>query len=311
VAAVLEVDGQETLMAFRDPHGIRPACYGRRKLDGAWMTASESVCLDVLDFDCLGHVQPGHLMLFRPGSEPVERKVLDGPSRHCIFEDIYFARPDSLMESGRVLTRRQRFGRQLAEEWSAKGFECDAVVAVPDTSRPAAHAMAAALGVPCEEGFIKNRYSGRTFIMPDQASREAAMRVKLNPIREIFKGRRVVLVDDSIVRGTTMRRIVQMVRRLGPAQLHVAIFSPAVRNPCFYGIDMPSREELVASDIPDGELSHTLERQFGADSVTFLSLEGLTKVAGAEICAACFNGQYPVPIDDSERGYIVAERSSR
>ncbi|NCG17797.1 MAG: amidophosphoribosyltransferase, partial [Rhodobacterales bacterium] len=246
--------------------------------------------------------------IFRPGEEPIIRAVLPRPLKHCIFEDIYFARPDSLMESGRVLTRRQQFGVRLAKEWEDKGFSCDVVVAVPDTSRPAAHAMARALGVPCDEGFIKNRYSGRTFIMPDQASREAAMRLKLNPIREIFKGRRVVLVDDSIVRGTTMRRIVQMVRRLGPAELHVAIFSPPVRNPCFYGIDMPTKNELVAGPLSDVELSETLSKLFGCDSVTFLSNEGLVAVAGSDICAACFTGSYPVPINDEERGHIVSER---
>ena len=307
VSAVLEIDGIESMIAFRDPHGIRPASYGRRA-DGAWIAASETVCMDVLDFDYMGQVPAGHLMIFRPGEEPIIRAVLPRPLKHCIFEDIYFARPDSLMESGRVLTRRQQFGVRLAKEWEDKGFSCDVVVAVPDTSRPAAHAMARALGVPCDEGFIKNRYSGRTFIMPDQASREAAMRLKLNPIREIFKGRRVVLVDDSIVRGTTMRRIVQMVRRLGPAELHVAIFSPPVRNPCFYGIDMPTKNELVAGPLSDVELSETLSKLFGCDSVTFLSNEGLVAVAGSDICAACFTGSYPVPINDEERGHIVSER---
>lgn len=311
VAAILEVDDQQTLLAFRDPHGIRPAAYGRRASDGAWMVCSETVCLDVLDFDFVGHVPPGAMMLFRPGEEPVVRQIVPRPLKHCVFEDIYFARPDSKMETGRVYVSRRNFGRKLAEEWSARGLQADVVVAVPDTSRPAAQAMADALGVPNEEGFIKNRYSGRTFIMPDQATRENALRLKLNPIPEIFEGRRVVLVDDSIVRGSTMRRIVQMVKKLNPAELHVAIFSPAVRHPCFYGIDMPSHDELIASGIEsDEELEAQLAERFGADSVTYLSRKGLAEVAGNDICAACFTGHYPVPVSEDEKGFILQDRRS-
>lgn len=320
VAAVMEVDGRETLVVFRDPHGIRPAVYGRR--GDAWAVASESVSLDVLDFQVTADVPPGSVVLLRRGEEPVVRPVLPREARHCIFEDIYFARPDSVMQGTRVYTRRWQLGKRLADEWRAKGYGADVVVAVPDTSRPAAQAMAERLGVPHREGFIKNRYSGRTFIMPDQASREAAMRLKLNPIDEIFRGRRAVIVDDSIVRGTTMRRIVQMVRRHEPTEVHVAIFSPAVRHPCFYGIDMPSREELVAHRAErevgaarqsDGTARATplearLAALFGADTVTFLSEQGLREVAGDRICAACFTGRYPVAVDESERRFIVGDR---
>lgn len=307
VVLVLEVDGQETLVAFRDPWGIRPATYGRRG-DGGWAVASESVSLDVLDFQLVGHVPPGSVMFFRRGQEPITRQVAAARTHHCIFEDIYFARPDSRMEGGRVYERRWQLGSRLAEEWKARGFEADVVVPVPDTSRPAAQAIAEALGVSNREGFIKNRYSGRTFIMPDQATRDAAMRLKLNPIEEIFRGRRVLLVDDSIVRGTTMRRIVQMVRKLDPAALHVAIFSPPVRHPCFYGIDMPSREELIASSHEPHQVEQRLAEHFGADSVTFLSEAGLRAVAGDRICAACFTGRYPVPVNAEERGFILKER---
>lgn len=309
VVAVMEVDGRETLVVFRDPHGIRPAVYGRR--GAAWAVASESVSLDVLDFELVGDVPAGAVVLLRDGEEPVVRTILALEPRHCIFEDIYFARPDSKMQGSRVYTRRWQLGERLADEWRAKGLAADVVVAVPDTSRPAAQAMAERLGIPSREGFIKNRYSGRTFIMPDQASREVAMRMKLNPIDEIFRGKRVVLVDDSIVRGTTMRRIVQMVKKLEPKELHVAIFSPAVRHPCFYGIDMPSREELVAHradhEAP-GHLEERLAGVFGADSVTFLSEEGLRSTAGSSICAACFTGRYPVTLDESEQGFIVRDR---
>jgi amidophosphoribosyltransferase len=307
VAAVLEVDGTETLIAFRDASGIRPGVYGRRH-DGAWMVGSESVSLDVLDFTAEGHIPPGHVMLFRPHAEPISLAIAPLAPRRCIFEDIYFARPDSQMEGGRVYTTRWKMGERLADEFAARGLQGDVVVAVPDTSRPAAMGLSTRLGLPNQEGFIKNRYSGRTFIMPDQAAREATLRVKLNPIPEIFEGRRVILVDDSIVRGTTMRRIVQMVRKLRPTELHIAIFSPPVRNPCFYGIDMPSREELVAGAWPPEAVQERLADRLGADSVTFLSQAGLTAVTGDAICAACFTGDYPVPVTDEEKGYILHDR---
>jgi amidophosphoribosyltransferase len=312
VVAVLEVSGKETLVVFRDPHGIRPAVYGRRA-DGAWMVASESVSLDVLEFQRVGDVPPGSVVFLRKGEPPVVRTVTAREPRHCIFEDIYFARPDSVMAGSRVYARRWALGERLADEWKEKGLTADTVVAVPDTSRPAAQAMAERLGIPNREGFIKNRYSGRTFIMPDQRSRETEMRLKLNPIEEIFRHQRVVLVDDSIVRGTTMRRIVQMVRRLEPKELHVAIFSPAVRHPCFYGIDMPSRDELVAHRIGGAEadpakIDAHLATAFGADTVTFLSEAGLRAVAGDTICSACFTGRYPVAVNEEERTFIERDR---
>ena len=169
-------------------------------------------------------------------------------------------------------------------------------------------AMAEELGIPNREGFIKNRYSGRTFIMPDAASRKAALRLKLNPIREMFEGKRVLLVDDSIVRGTTMGRIVEMLRGMNPEALHVAIFSPPVRHPCFYGIDMPSASELVAAQHPPELVETTLAERIGADSLTFLSIAGLRTVMGENICAACFDGEYTVPISAEERTFIMGER---
>ena len=307
VVAVMEVDGETTLVAFRDPHGIRPGCYGRRS-DGAWMVSSESVALDVLDFQKVDDLHAGDVMLFRAGKEPVQIEVASKRVQPCVFERIYFARPDSVMEDGRVNRQRWRMGRQLAREWMAKGFEADVVVAIPDTSRPAAMAMADELGVPNREGFIKNRYSGRTFIMPDAASRKAALRLKLNPIQEIFEGKRVLLVDDSVVRGTTMARIVDMLRDMKPKEVHLAIFSPPVRNPCFYGIDMPSQDELVAAQMEPDVLEETLAERRGADSLTYLTIEGLQKVMGADICAACFTGEYAVPISEDERSFINAER---
>ena len=303
VTAVMSVDGRETLVAFRDPHGIRPGVYAQHE-DGTWVVASESVTLDVLDARPVLQLPAGEVMLFRAGEAPVRVPVQRADPRPCVFERIYFARPDSVMEDGRVNRARWRMGRLLAKEWSERGLEADLVVAVPDTSRPAAMAIAEALELPNREGFIKNRYSGRTFIMPDQSTRDAALRLKLNPIREMFEGKRVLLVDDSIVRGSTMRRIVRLLRTLNPVAIHLAIFSPPVKHPCFYGIDMPSAEELIASRMDHEALATHL----GADSVTYLSLEGLKAVNGASICDACFSGEYTVPVSQPERDQINAAR---
>jgi amidophosphoribosyltransferase len=302
VALAMELDGEEVLAAFRDPHGIRPGVYGRKGDD--WMVASESVALDVLGFEKIGDLPAGSLMVFRQGREPIVRKIAPQSPRPCVFERIYFARPDSLMEDGRVNRTRWRLGRALAEEWKRKGLEADVVMAVPDTSRPAAMAIAEALELPNREGFIKNRYSGRTFIMPDQSTRDAALRLKLNPIPEMFEGKRVLLIDDSVVRGSTMRRIVEMIRGLSPKEVHLGIFSPPVTHPCFYGIDMPSAEELIAARMNESELA----QHFGADSVTYLSVEGMKAVSGNEICSACFSGDYVVPISTEERRVINAQR---
>jgi amidophosphoribosyltransferase len=308
VVAVLEIDGRETLIAFRDPHGIRPAVYGRHK-NGGWMVASESVALDVLGYQVVGHVPPGAMVILRAGDAAIVRNVEPQSPKHCVFERIYFARPDSLMEGGRVNALRWALGERLADDWAKKGLEADVVVAIPDTSRDAASAMAERLGIPNREGFIKNRYSGRTFIMPNQATREAALRLKLNPIPEVFDGKRVILVDDSIVRGSTMRRIVAMVKELRPAEVHLAIFSPPVRHPCFYGIDMPSRDELVASQFAPGELESRLADALGVQSLTYITPDALREVAGDGMCTACFTGDYVVPVSNEERGYILKNRS--
>jgi amidophosphoribosyltransferase len=308
VVLAMHLDGQETLVAFRDPNGIRPGVYGRRESDGAWMVASESVALDVLGFRKVADLPAGELLFFRAGQEAQRMVVQEGKPKPCVFERIYFARPDSVMEDGRVNRQRWRMGRQLAREWREKGLTADVVVAVPDTSRPAAMAMAEELGIPNREGFIKNRYSGRTFIMPDAATRKAALRLKLNPIREIFAGQRVLLVDDSIVRGTTMGRIVDMLRDLEPASVHVAIFSPPVAHPCFYGIDMPSQAELVAAQHAPEDVESALCAKIGADSLTYLSLDGLQAVMGDQVCRACFDGEYCVPISETERAEIYADR---
>lgn len=307
VVAIVEVDGQPTMVAFRDPHAIRPGVYGQSS-SGAWMVSSESVALDVLEIEKRGDLPYGQVALLRAGQEPVLIPVSEGQPRHCAFERIYFARPDSHMEDGRINRTRWLMGRRLAREWRERGHEADIVVPVPDSSRTAAMAMADELQIQHRDGFVKNRYSGRTFIMPDQASRDAALRLKLNPIREMFEGRKVLLVDDSIVRGSTMRRIVGMVRALKPESLHIAIFSPPVTHPCFYGIDMPTRAELVATQFEGQDLEAALTTYFGADSVTFLTQEGTRAVLGPNLCDACFSGDYVVPVSEAERSAIEAER---
>lgn len=307
--AVLAIDGEETLVAFRDPHGIRPAVYGRR--GGSWMVCSESVSLDVTGFELVGHIPPGTILLLRNDQEPVQLKALVKEPRHCVFERVYFARPDSMFDEERVNATRWKFGKRLADEWKRKGLKADIVVAVPDTSRPAAQAMAERLGLYTREGFIKNRYSGRTFIMPDQTTRDLALRLKLNPIKEFFEGQRVILVDDSVVRGSTMRRIVKMIRQLNPVEIHLAIYSPPVINPCFYGIDMPTKEELVAANYDPAILEEKLAERFEVDSVTYLSVEGLHEVAGESICDACFTGNYVVPVSEAERAALQRDSAGR
>lgn len=308
VTAVLEIDGAPTLIAFRDPYGIRPGVYGQRPGDGAWVVASESVALDMLGVPKTDDLPTGSLLILRAGEAARIVPVTAPTPRRCAFERVYFARPDSVMEEGRVNRSRWRMGRQLGRQLREKGIEGDVVVAVPDTSRPAAQAMAEELGLPIREGFIKNRYSGRTFIMPDARSRVQTLRLKLNPIGEMFAGKRVLLVDDSIVRGTTMGRIVRMVRALGPAELHLAIFSPPVRHPCFYGIDMPSRDELVAAQHEEGVLCEAIAKDLGADSLTFLDRSRLLGVLGEDTCAACFDGRYPVEVTAAERAAIQRDR---
>jgi amidophosphoribosyltransferase len=307
VTCVMKVDGKETLVAFRDPSGVRPGVWGRAE-DGSYMVASESVAMDATGFVRQGFVPAGHVMLFRRGETPVTLPVTPKPERHCIFEHIYFARPDSVMEHGRIGAVRHELGQRLAEEWESRGLGADVVVPIPDTSRGAAIAMAEHLSLPYREGFIKNRYSGRTFIMPDARTRESALRLKLNPIEDVFRGKRVLLVDDSIVRGTTMRRILQTVHGLGATEIHLAIFSPPVRHPCFYGIDMPTKEELIAGELEGEALEERLKHHLQCNSVTFLSIDGLQSVGQGRMCSACFDGDYVVPVSIEERSAIEADR---
>jgi len=316
----LRVEGKDTLVACRDPRGIRPGVWGG---DGIhWIAASESVALDALDIPPRGDIPAGHALILRAGEEPLQLPVQVEQASPCVFEEIYFARPDSIMSGHTIYQRRLELGRQLARQWRDKGLTCDRVIPVPDTSRPAANAFAEELGVPFREGFIKNRYSGRTFIMPDTSSRDQGLRLKLNPIRAEFDGKRVVIMDDSIVRGSTIGRIIQLVRAQGAVEVHLAIHSPPVLFPCYYGIDMSTPEELFARRIygrapaPDeleqarAAVEGALERDLEVDSVTYLSAATLGGMSNGGRCMACFDGRYPLPLSDADRTEIETQRRS-
>ncbi len=311
LAVALRIDGHDALVACRDPHGIRPGVWGES--NGTFVAASESVALDALNIPCRGDIPPGHALVLRAGQPPHFLEVARAESAQCVFEEIYFARPDSVMAGHTVYERRLLLGQLLARQWQARGLECDRVIPVPDTSRPAAISFAESVGVPYREGFIKNRYSGRTFIMPDSSARDKGLRLKLNPIREEFADKRVVIMDDSIVRGSTIGRIVQLVRAQGAREVHVAINSPPVLFPCYYGIDMSTPEELAARQIygpaPGGDqledarrvVENALIRYLNVDSLTYLSVKSLEDLRNGGRCSACFDGKYPVPIPERDR----------
>jgi amidophosphoribosyltransferase len=323
VAAALRLDGKDTLMVFRDSRAIRPAVWGR--VDGGFVAASESVALDAIEAKLLGDVPAGSVMFFQAGEEPLQFSIEPAHYSPCVFEYIYFARPDSIMNGRSVYSTRMQLGRELARAWKQKGRRADVVIPIPDTSRPAANALAEELGLPFREGFIKNRYSGRTFIMQSRRERTSALRLKLNPIREEFRGRRVLVVDDSIVRGTTLQRTIELIREQEPAEVHLAIYSPPVLFPCYYGIDMSTREELVAPAFSDcryeqadaaaldrarQQVEEGLAARLGLDSLTYLPLAGLWRVFSSGRCAACFDGKYPLELTEDERCYIEKDRRS-
>ena len=309
IVAALMLDGKPTLVVLRDPNGIRPAVVGRRA-DGSWIAASESVALDVLNYQYEFEPEPGEAIFLRSGEEPIRHSLKQRSSAPCIFEFIYFARPDSVMSKNSVYENRLGFGRALARRFQTKKIEADVVIPIPDTARPAATAMAEELSLPLREGFIKNRYSGRTFIMPDQITRNAALRLKLNPLPREIQGRRVILLDDSIVRGNTLRRVIELVRQVGASEVHLAIHSPPVRNPCFYGIDMSTEEELFARKFEGSleEIEIKAAEELGADSLTYLDVASMDRVFGKPRCAACFDGVYPQPLTESEMTNIVGDR---
>jgi amidophosphoribosyltransferase len=284
---------RESVIALRDPHGFRPLCIGR--LGDGYVVASETCALDLVGADLLREVLPGEMVTIDPHGMRARQALQPAqPSQHCVFEHIYFSRPDSRVFGDSVDAVRRRLGRRLALEHPV---EADLVTAVPDSSNSIALGYSEASGLPYELALIRNHYIGRTFIQPLQAGRDFGVRVKFNPVREILDGRRVVVVDDSIVRGTTSRKLVRLLRRAGAREVHFRVGCPPVTHPCFYGIDTPSRRELIGALKSVEEIREYL----GVDSLGYLSLDGLLACEREprDFCRACFTGQYPVPVDET------------
>ena len=286
------------LIAARDEHGFRPLCYGKRE-DGSYIVASESCAIDAVGAAFVRDLEPGEILVFdKNGVRSIRDHCEKQPHKICVFEYIYFARPDSVIEGCSVHAARMKAGAFLAKEHPV---EADIVVGVPDSGLDAALGYSVASGIPYGIGFIKNKYIGRTFISPGQKSREDKVRIKLNPIAETVKDKRVVLIDDSIVRGTTMARIVKMLREAGAMEVHVRSSAPPFTNPCYYGTDIDSKENLLACNYTIDEICKLL----GADSVAYLSLaavEHLTPKGPAQgFCTACFSGNYPTELPTDPR----------
>jgi len=279
------------VIAFRDPHGFRPLCIGR--LGEGWVVASETCAVDLVGAEELREVEPGELVCFdERGMSSSRPFTAEAPLRHCIFEHIYFSRPDSRVFGEGVDRVRRRIGHRLAQEQPA---DADIVIAVPDSSNSIALGYSEESGIRYELGLIRNHYVGRTFIQPHQAGRDSSVRVKFNPVREVLEGQRVVVVDDSIVRGTTSRKLVRLLRRAGAKEVHFRVGSPPVTHPCFYGIDTPSRSELIGATRSVDRIRAFLE----VDSLGYLSIEGLlaSEREPERFCRACFTGDYPVAVD--------------
>jgi amidophosphoribosyltransferase len=293
---------KHAVVAFRDPHGVRPLSLGR--LGDRYVVASESCAFDIIGAELIREVSPGELVsLTAEGLESRQAVPSERPA-FCVFEHIYFSRPDSRLE-GRVLQQvRGRMGEILARE---APVDADLVISVPDSGNPAANGFARESGLPKDDGLIKNRYVGRTFIQPGQELRKHGLRMKFNPLPEIVSGKRVVVVDDSIVRGNTTRQIVGMLKDAGATEVHLRISAPPIRHPCHYGIDMSTREEMVAHDRTEAEIATEL----GADSLAYLSIEGVYEAVGTPReahCDACFTGEYPLGSPEDANGKFALEQ---
>jgi amidophosphoribosyltransferase len=289
---------RDRLIAARDPHGFRPLALGR--LGDAFIVCSETCALDLIGATYIRDVEPGELLDVTAGGVRSIKPFRPQPVQHCIFEHVYFARPDSYVFGDSVNEVRSAMGRRLAEEAPA---EADVVVPVPDSGVCAAIGYSEQSRIPLKMGLIRNHYVGRTFIEPQQAIRHFGVKVKLNPVRSILAGKRVVLVDDSIVRGTTSRKIVKMIKAAGAREVHVRISCPPTISPCFYGVDTPRRADLIAA-------THTIreiEKFIGADSLRYLSLDGLLGCVNghrANYCTSCYTGKYPIPFPRDEAQHL-------
>jgi amidophosphoribosyltransferase len=294
---------ENTLYAARDPQGFRPLVIGRLATGtGGWVVASETAALDIVGAAFVREVEPGELItLDERGLR--SRTFAPAAPKVCLFEYVYLARPDTTIGGRGLHATRVEIGRRLAAEYPA---EADLVIPVPESGTPAAIGYAEASGIPYGQGLVKNSYVGRTFIQPSQTIRKLGIRLKLNPLRDVIAGRKIVVVDDSIVRGNTQQAIVAMLREVGALEVHVRIASPPVKWPCFYGIDFATRDELIAGHCSVEEIRAAI----GADSLGYVSLDELVKATeqpATSLCRACFDGKYPVPVADSERGKSVLE----
>ena len=291
---------EQTLYAARDPHGFRPLVLGR--LDSGWVVASETAALDIVGARFVREIAPGELVCI--DGRGVRSRMFAAPQPSgCLFEYVYLARPDTTISGRGVHATRVEVGRQLAAEHPA---DADLVIPVPESGTPAAIGFAEASGIPFGQGLVKNSYVGRTFIQPSQTIRERGIKLKLNPLRDVLAGRRIVVVDDSIVRGNTQRALVAMLREAGASEVHVRVASPPVSWPCFYGIDFATRAELIAGRLSPEEICTSI----GADSLGYVSLAGLieaTTLPESRLCRACFDGQYPIPVADGDRGKHVLD----
>ena len=289
---------QDRLMAVRDPHGFRPLALGQ--LGDAWVVCSETCALDLIGATYVRDVEPGEVLVIGPDGLHTHRPFPPSKLAHCVFEHVYFARPDSYVFGQSVNEVRTNFGRVLARE---APVDADVVVPIPDSGVCAAVGFAEESGIPMRMGLIRNHYVGRTFIEPQQSIRHFGVRVKLNPVRSILEGRRVILVDDSIVRGTTSRKIVKMVKAAGAKEVHMRISCPPTVSPCFYGVDTPHRAELIAATHSTEEI----RKYLNAESLSYLSLEGLMHAVGngsKSYCTSCYTGVYPVAFPRNEQAYL-------
>lgn len=282
---------KDTLIGIRDPLGIRPLCLG--ELSGGWVIASESCALDHLGATYLREVRPGEAVIIdKTGLRSFTWPGVNGRRALCSFELIYFARPDSTLDQKLVYSVRQELGAELAREHPV---DADLVIGIPDSSTAAAVGYARESGIPYSDGLVKNRYVGRTFIEPEQRLRELGVRQKFNPLTEVIQGQRLVVVDDSIVRGTTTPHVVGLLRKAGAAEVHLRVCAPPIKHPCYLGVDMATRKELIAANKTIEEIRQLTD----ADTLGYLSIEGLMKVVGGSrggFCNACFTGNYPVPV---------------
>ena len=304
---------QDGMYAFRDPYGIKPCIFGKKETpEGTYYAcASESVVLDVAGYEIVRDLAAGEMLWIGEDRIPQFLQVGKAPHRPCVFEYVYFARPDTFLDGVSVHDARMEMGRRMANRFKETGLKADVVIPVPESARTAAQTMAEGLGLPCREGFVKNRYVGRTFIMPNDEARQATIRTKLNPIRSEFAGKSVIIMDDSIVRGNTSRHMVKIARQMGAAKVYFASYSPPLLYPCLYGIDMATKREFIARDRTDEEIATDL----GADAVVYQTVDQMEDAvrssgnSSLEFCNACFAGTYPTgDITEAMLGDIEQDR---